>query len=233
MPCLRMWLPGLAGGLLLCLSAPVAAAAPPGCAGRPELREADAPAVVAAVRARGLQVLGFVGYSGAGYQDDAAMQALAARILDAEDPARVLVLAGGTAEGIGAVYALAKARGFATLGIVSTLARDQGVPLSPCADLVFFVPDASWGGLQPGADGEPARLSPTSQAMVGTADRFVAIGGGEIARDELLAARALGRPVQFHAADMQHAAAIDKACRQGAPAPMDFRGAAHAALRPG
>lgn len=233
MPCLRLLLPGLAGGLLLSLSAPAAAAPPPGCAGRPEPRDADAPAVVAAVRARGLQVLAFAGYSGAGYEDDAAMRALAARLLDAEDPARVLVLAGGTAEGIGAVYALAKARGFATVGIVSTLARDQGVPLSACADQVFFVPDASWGGLQPGGDGEPARLSPTSQAMVDSADRFIAIGGGEVARDELLAARALGRPVQFHPADMQHAAAIDKARRQGAPAPTDFRGAAHAALQPG
>jgi hypothetical protein len=184
------------------------------------------------VRARGLQVLTFAGYSGTGYQDAAAMQALAGRILDAEDPAQVLVNAGGTAEGIGAVYRLAKGRGFATLGIVSTLARDAGVALSPCVDLVFFVPDTTWGGLLPAADGRPARLSPTSQAMVQASDRMVAIGGGEVARDELLAARALGKPVAFHPADFDHGLALDKARRQGRPAPTDFRGAAHGGLRP-
>lgn len=217
----------LASGLLMAAPGPAGA-----CAGPPRQQEAAPDAVVAAVRARGLQVLTFAGYSGAGYQDAAAMRTLAARLLDAEDPARVLVNAGATAEGIGAVYALAKARGFATLGMVSTLARDAGVALSPCVDLVFFVPDTTWGGLLPAADGQPARLSPTSQAMVQASDRLVAIGGGEVARDELLAARALGKPVVFHPADFDHAAAIDKARRQGRPAPTDFRGAAHGALQP-
>lgn len=228
MPRFNHLLPTLTGWLLLCAAAPGLAAPSTACTGTPRQHVATADDVVAAVRARGLQVLTFAGYSGAGYQDDAAMQALAARILDGEDPARVLVNAGGTAEGIGAVYALAKARGFATLGIVSTLARDEGVALSPCVDTVYFVPDASWGGL----DAATGRLSPTSQAMVQASDRLVAIGGGEVARDELLAARALGKPLQFHAADMQHASAIDKARRKGQPVPTDFRGAAHAALRP-
>ncbi len=215
----------LGGWLLLSATDSTLAAA---CKGTPRQQVAAPDEVVAAVRARGLQVLTFAGYSGAGYQDEAAMRTLAAHILDGEDPARVLVNAGGTAEGIGAVYALARARGFATLGIVSTLARDEGVALSPCVDLVVFVPDAGWGGL----DSTTGRLSPTSQAMVQASDRLVAIGGGDIARDELLAARALGRPVVFHPADMQHAAAIDKARRKGLPAPTDFRGAAHLALRP-
>lgn len=227
MPRLNHLLPALTGWLLLCATAPGQAAGG-ACSGTPHQQVASPSAVLDAVRARGLQVLTFAGYSGAGYQDDAAMQALAARILDGENPARVLVNAGGTAEGIGAVYALARARGFATLGIVSTLARDEGVALSPCVDSVFFVPDASWGGL----DAATGRLSPTSQAMVQASDRLVAIGGGEVARDELLAARALGKPVVFHPADMQHAAAIDKAQRKGQPAPTDFRGAAHLALRP-
>jgi S-adenosylhomocysteine hydrolase len=215
----------LTGWLLLTATGPALAA---NCSGTPRQQVATPDDVVAAVRARGLQVLTFTGFSGAGYEDAAAMQTLAARILDGEDPARVLVNAGGTAEGIGAVYALARARGFATLGIVSMLARDEGVALSPCVDLVVFVPDASWGGL----DSTTGHLSPTSQAMVQASDRLVAIGGGDIARDELLAARALGRPVVFHPADMQHAAAIDKARRKGLPAPTDFRGAAHLALRP-
>lgn len=225
MPRLDHLLPNLTGWLLLCAAAPGLAA---DCSGLPRQQVAAPEAVVSAVRARGLQVLTLAGYSGAGYEDDTAMRLLAGRILDGEDPARVLVNAGGTAEGIGEVYALAKARGFATMGIVSILARDEGVALSPCVDTVFFVPDASWGGI----DAATGRLSPTSQAMVQASDRLVAIGGGEVARDELLAARALGKPVQFHAADMQHANAIDKARRKGQPVPTDFRGAAHAALRP-
>ncbi len=175
------------------------------------------------------QVLTFAGYSGAGYEDEAAMLRLAGSILDAHDPARVLVNIGATAEGIGAVYALARQRGFGTLGIVSSQARDAQVPLSPCVDRVFFVADASWGGL----DAATGQLSPTSQTMVAVSDMLVGIGGGDVARDELLAARRLGKPVQFHPADMHHATALDKARRQGHTPPTDFRGSAHPALLPG
>lgn len=217
----------ITGALLLAATAPAAAA--PACTGAPLVQEADLPAIQAQVRATGKQVLTFEGYSGAGYQDPAAMLELAGRILATEDPARTLVNIGGTAEGIGAVYALARQQGFATLGIVSTLAREGQVPLSPCVDRVFLVRDATWGGL----DAATGRLSPTSQAIVSVSDRFVAIGGGDIARDELLAARALGKPVQVHPADMDHALARAKAQRRGAPPPVDFRGTAHTALAPG
>jgi hypothetical protein len=215
-------------GTLLLATATLAAATP-ACTDATVVQEADLPAIQAHVRATGRQVLTFEGYSGAGYQDPAVMLALAGRILATEDPARTLVNIGGTAEGIGAVYALARQRGFATLGIVSTLARDERVPLSPCVDRVFLVRDATWGGL----DAATGRLSPTSQAIVTVSDRLVAIGGGDVARDELLAARALGKPVQVHPADMDHALARAKAQRRGAPPPVDFRGTAHPALAPG
>ncbi|MES2715983.1 MAG: hypothetical protein V4795_09475 [Pseudomonadota bacterium] len=213
----------LAGGLLL------SAASQAACSSTPLVQEADPAAIQAFVQGRGQQVLSFVGYSGAGYEDEAAMLALAGRALDAHDPARVLVNIGATAEGIGAVYALARQRGFTTLGIVSTLAREHQVPLSPCVDRVFFVPDRSWGG----QDATTGQLSPTSQAMVAVSHHLVGIGGGEVARDELLAAQRLGKPVQFHPADMHHGTALDKARRKGDPAPSDFRGAAHLALLPG
>lgn len=217
----------------LATALPLAAAAQAGCGSAPVQHNADSAAVVAFVQAQRRQVLSFAGYSGAGYEDQAAMLALASRTLDALDPAQVLVNIGATAEGIGAVYALAKQRGFTTLGIVSTQARTQQVALSPCVDHVFFIADASWGGLLPAAAGMPAVLSPTSQAMVEVSSCLVAIGGGEIARDELLAARALGKPVVFHPADMQHGPALAKAARRGEAAPTDFRGAAHLALHPG
>jgi len=217
----------LAGWLLF---APASRAA---CNTPPVLVQADAAAVAAWVRQQGKQVLTFSGYSGAGYEDEAAMLATAAKVLDAHDPAKVLVNAGGSAEGIGAVYGLARQRGFGTLGIVSTLARDEKVALSPCVDRVFFVPDSQWGGLMPGPGGAGSVLSPTSQAMVAASSQMVLIGGGDIARDEALAARAQGKPVRFYPADLNHASALSKAKRQGKPAPVDFRGAAHLALAPG
>ena len=106
-------------------------------------------------------VVTFVGYSGAGYEDKAAMFAEAGRILDGFDASKTIVNIGATPEGIGAVYQLAKRRGFVTTGIVSTQAKAYNAKLSPCVDYVFYVEDASWGGFLEGSD----RLSPTSQAI--------------------------------------------------------------------
>lgn len=195
-------------------------------AGPPVVAEGEA-ALCAWVGQQDRQVLSFVGYSGAGYEDPDAMLAIAGRVLDGLDPARTVVAAGATAEGIGAVYALARRRGFVTLGIVSSQARDQGVALSPHVDRVFYIPDASWGGRLP-----EGGLAPTSAALVGVSDVLVGIGGGEIARDELLAAREAGKAVSFFPADMQHRAARDKAAARGQPVPQDFRGAAHPVLLP-
>ncbi len=58
------------------------------------------------------------------------------------------------------------------------------------------------------------KLSPTSAVIVGSADEMIAIGGGEIARDEAVAAKAKGKKVRYIAADMNHAAAIKKARRK-------------------
>lgn len=196
------------------------------CTGTPAQREASAAEIGAWLRERQLKVLTFVGYSAAGYEDPDALRAAAEQALARHDPARTVVNIGATASGIGAVYELARARGFGTLGIVSTLARDAGEPLSPCVDQVFFVRDAQWGGRLPGS----TQLSPTSAAIVAHSAEIVAIGGGEIARDELRGARAAGVPVSFFAADMNHALARDKARAAGRPAPQDFGGAAREAF---
>jgi hypothetical protein len=70
-------------------------------------------------------------------------------------------------------------------------------------------------------------LSSTSQAIVDNSTFFVAIGGGDVARDELLAARRAGKPVTFIPADMNHAKARSKARKRNLPEPIDFRGSAH------
>jgi predicted Rossmann-fold nucleotide-binding protein len=203
-----------------------AAAAPLACKGPAHIHTGDAATIARHLKATGKQVLTFEGYSGAGYQDPDALMREASRILDRHDPARTLINSGGTAEGMGQIYALAKEKGFNTLGIVSSLARQERVPLSPCVDTVFFVPDMTWGGELPQGKG----LSPTSSAIVRNSDALVGIGGGEIARDELLAARRAGKPVTFIPADMNHKLAREKARLKGLPEPKEFGGAAAAAL---
>lgn len=192
------------------------------CEAPSSAREAKPEEIRSFFKQKKMRVLTFLGYSGAGYEDPAAMLKEAGRILDRYERGKTLVNLGATAEGIGAVYELAKQKGFTTTGIVSTQARDNQVALSPCVDIVFFVKDDTWGGFLPGT----GTLSPTSQAMVENSDVMVAIGGGEVARDELTVARQLGKRVRFIPADMNHRVAIEKAEKKGQTAPADFRGAA-------
>ncbi|HEY6641409.1 hypothetical protein [Povalibacter sp.] len=184
--------------------------------------------VVQAVRSQQKKIVVFMGYSGTGYQDEAGMRRYAEAVLERFDPDETTISIGATADGIGAVYELAKDRGFHTIGIVSSQAQDQQVPLATCVDQVFFVKDPQWGGYVEGT----TTLSPTSQAIVSSGDEFIGIGGGIAARDEMLEARRLGKPVTFQPADMNHALMRQKAAAKGEPEPTDFRGAAHLALLP-
>jgi len=197
---------------------PLASASGPGRIVRP----ADADAAIPRIREAGRSVVTFVGFSGSGYEDAAAVERVIAKLLDDLSPTSVLICAGATPEGIGAVYPLAKKRGFTTIGIVSALAEKEGATFSRDVDTVFVIADDTWGGLN--ADG---KLSQTSSAMLGAADEMIAIGGGEIARDEIAAAMAMGKKVRYIVADMNHAAAIRKAKEMRQPEPDDFRGAVH------
>lgn len=177
-------------------------------------------------KTRGRTVVTFMGYSGAGYEDNASMLARATAVLDRLDPRTTLVNIGATIDGIGAVYALAKQKGFETTGIVSSQARVGKSTLAPCAGTVFFVEDAAWGGLLKGT----TTLSPTSMAIVRVSDHVVAIGGGEVARDEFDGAKRSGKKTEFFAADMNHGVARARAAKNGSPAPTDFRGALGVAM---
>lgn len=169
---------------------------------------------------RGRPVLTFLGYSGAEYESHARILAQAATVLAGHDPAKVLVNIGATPAGIGNVYALAKQRGFVTMGIVSTQALADGGHWSPAVDQVFIIEDATWGG----ADAAGV-LHPTSATMVAVSDDKVAIGGGAIARDELLAGRRLGKRCRFIPAESNHALAREKARKSGKPEPTSFASA--------
>lgn len=187
-----------------------------------EIDRATVADVVGYFRGTGKQVLTFVGYSGAGYEDQTAMLDVARRVLDRYDHDRIIVNIGATPDGIGAIYALAKMKGFATAGVVSSQAKEQNAAISPDVDKILFVQDRLWGGI----DDATGRLSPTSQAMLEASDFIVAIGGGKVARDELRAARKSGKPVWYFPAEMNHAKARLDAKKSGKPEPSDFRGEA-------
>ena len=186
--------------------------------------EASPREVRAILKCKGMKIVTFLGYAGAEYEDPAAMLGHADHILDGLDPWSAIINIGATAQGIGAVYEIAKRRGFTTTGIVSTQAREQGVALSRYVDCAFYVPDATWGGYLPGS----TILSPTSEAMVTSSDWLIAIGGGTITRDELLAATSFGKRLMFIPADMDHRIAQAKTTSRTT----DYRGAAHADFAP-
>jgi LmbE family N-acetylglucosaminyl deacetylase len=66
----------------------------------------------AAIEATGKEVVTFVGYSAAEYENDTAMLTNARDVLSHLDPKTALVNIGGSPEGIGHVYELAKKNGF-------------------------------------------------------------------------------------------------------------------------
>lgn len=170
------------------------------------------------------RVLTFVGYYSAGYEDEAAMLDKARNVLEGHSPAEWIVNIGAMANGIGAVYAVAKAMGFETTGIVSKRAWERRHAISPCVDRVFFIEDETWGGFLPGTN----ELSPTSQAVVLCSEIIVAIGGNVVTRDEMIAAERLGKSIRFIPADLNHRQAIERASRTGKPPPRHFSGDAHA-----
>ncbi len=205
------------------------AASAGGCDGPREVGEASLPEISRFVQAKRMVVLTFAGFSGAGYENPEAMIENASRILQEQDPTKTLINIGATKDGIGAVYEVAKRMGFTTMGIVSALAQVNRATLSQCVDYVFYVKDDSWGGRVRGEE----RLSPTSEAIVEVSSSFVGIGGGDVARDELSAARKRGKPVVFIPADMNHRLAKEKARKRGEAEPTDFRGSAHVELSAG
>jgi hypothetical protein len=174
-------------------------------------------------QAQGKHVLTFVGYSAAGYDDPARLRAPVKKILEEFDPAHTLVNSGATSEGIGVVYALARAKGFTTTGIGSAQAQEAEVAVSPHVAHVFYLPDERWGGFQEDRD----ELSPTSAALVENSDTLIGIGGGGVARDELRAAQRGGKKIRFIPADLDHAKASHEAQAAALPPPSDFAGEAH------
>lgn len=172
--------------------------------------------------AQGKTVLTLLGFSSS-YEYADALEQTVHEILLGHSPETTLVNIGGTEGGIGAVYPVAKSLGYTTTGIVSTKALEERAPISTSVDHICFIADNLWGGKLPQSN----KLSPTSRAMVDCSDIMIGIGGGEISRDEMLAAKQQGKPVHFYPAEMDHAWAIKRAEEAGQPYPKSFWGEAY------
>lgn len=188
----------------------------------------DADAAINEIRGLCRRVVTFLGFSAGGYEDPAAVERLLSSLLDGFDPGSTIICSGATVVGIGVIYPLAAARGFTTIGIVSSMAEVEKAQLSDDVDIIFVIADNTWGGYIDGTQ----TLSPTSNVMVEASDELICIGGGPIARDEYRAAEMLNKPVRYEPADMDHAAALEKARRKGAPEPSDFKGPVHQYVQP-
>lgn len=189
---------------------------------RREFDSVNAQAAVEGIRSQGREhVVTFLGFSDAGYEDESEVAETLLAELRNFDPMNTIVCSGATAEGIGMVYPIALRLGFRTAGVVSSLARGEGVRFSAECEVVFIVDDKAWGGRQ-----SNGRLSPTSNAVVEASDVMIAIGGGSIARDELEEGRKRGKIVRFHSAEMNHSRAVARAVKAGRPPPMEFGGEA-------
>lgn len=170
----------------------------------------------------GKKVVTFFGYS-VDYENKNAMLKTAKDALSLYSPTNVVINIGATAGGIGAVYPLARELGFTTTGIVSSVAMQDLKYISNAIDHICFVEDAQWGGKLPNSN----ELSPTSQAMISCSDVLIAIGGGEVTRDELMAGKGQGKAVHFYPAEISHEYLIQQARKKHQPAPKSFWGAAH------
>ena len=189
---------------------------------RAKLRQiSDADQAIREIRELRRRIVTFSGFSSNGYEDRTALEHLMSYVLDELDPAADIVCSGATSMGIGAIYALAASREFRTIGIVSSKVQKEASSFADNVDIVFVIEDDTWGGY---IDNNKT-LSPTSRVMVHSSDLLVFIGGGDIARDEYDYAARRGQSVRVFAADMNHAALIDKARRKGKGAPTDFKGA--------
>ncbi len=174
-------------------------------------------------------VLTFAGFGELGYQDISFVECVIKEVLCRWKPDEILVNSGtllrvGGEEGIAQVYRLAKELGIETCGIhpsVSFKWADTH-PVSPFADHVYFIEDATWGGYLDNQF-EP---SPTLKVLLEVTDELIVIGGGKHAADELAAFLQNGKRVKYFPAQMNHKVTQEWSRKAGVDIP-DLNGAAH------
>ncbi len=188
------------------------------------IQEVTAEQAINIMKNRGKEVVTFIGFSGAEYENQNALETVLKNELSKLNPKKVLINIGGTPDGIGKLYETAKEMGFETSGIVSSKAKKEYI--SAFCDKTYMIKDPTWGGFV----GTTKVLSQTSKAMVHSSHKVIAIGGGAVGRDEFLSAKSLGIPAVYFPAEMNKAKALAKAQKAGKEAPTEFRGDLELAL---
>lgn len=142
-------------------------------------------------------VLVFSGFSGAGYKDEEGVAALMTSVINAHAQRHgahnVVVVAGSTDAGIGAIYKIARGLEVQTLGIVSRQAQPSEVSAYCQTSVYVDDPQGNWKVLSP--EGTSYMVS---VAQMGRSGEMVFIGGGAVAASELEESLALAIPTQIH-----------------------------------
>lgn len=145
---------------------------------------------------KGKKVVTIFGYASASYEQfSAAINAAWTVLHEKFPPSEWIVNLPGSAVGIGNFYSMAQAKGYETMGIISTHVLEVNDKKNPsqlkypgypdeCENL-FLVKDSVWGGYK---DKERQQLSDTTQAMIAVSDAVIQIGGNDVGADEFIAA---------------------------------------------
>ncbi|MBU2713514.1 dermonecrotic toxin domain-containing protein [Zooshikella harenae] len=155
------------------------------------------------------RVVVFSGFSGLGYENTEVLQAILSEILDNEitlyGQDNVVVVAGATGEGIGAVYEVARNKGLTRLGIVSEEAvpkYSSGLPdpdsfpsLTEKNDVFVPDPEGTWKVLDPNGESYMVTVAKGNEQFKG---KFYAIGGGKVTLSELQEAKNLGIETEIY-----------------------------------
>lgn len=162
-------------------------------------------------------VVTFLGFGEMGYENDQELERIINSELEKYSTENTIINTGtlpsiASGNGIFQVYIHAKEIGFQTSGIYPSIALNfpQDYVLPACVDDYYFIEDDTWGGLRDG--GLPSN---TLQALTAITRQAVVIGGGRHTAQEMQAFLEAGTPLQYHAADMQHARWHDWCARHG------------------
>lgn len=171
------------------------------------------------VKALGKNVHSLFGYSALGYQDRLGLLTQIENDLKKLDPKKTIINIGVTGDGLGEAYKLAKSMGFETMGFVSTKFLENGGHYSKFVDHIFIVKDKLWGGYLPGT----SQMTPTTSLYVKLSDTMAAYGGGEISKITMKEFARTGKPISYHAFEMDHNKAIEVAAKKRRPPPESFQ----------
>lgn len=150
------------------------------------------------------EIITFIGYS-TPYNDPQELECVLTDTLTTKNPGDTLVVAGATTVGIGAVYKIAKSLGFETLGVVSEIAKQRNVEISPDCDLTLYIKGSDrWGGYKDGTK----CLTPTSQVLVNCSPVAIRCGGGDTSKAEASEMKRLGKTVIYYPMERQQLASL-------------------------